>query len=254
MVDLLGKAIGGLGGGALNSLTNASIDGLVNGTVDTALNYTWSSIFNSTYNKNGTEGAVVETVINLIKSDTFRPFVLPLVILVGAAVGAFLYWKKLGCCSCCCCHFLQPRGLSECGACSTCPYTLQGATLRKQKRCCGLFDPRTAQFLHFRATCQADSLVYCIHCTRCGDKFVGETARTLDKCIQGKLEAVDRGEQGHLVAEHFSRPDHSRDDFRVQVVEVAASKLSWDRKASKERWMKKLGARDAGQDSVEFLS
>ena len=67
MVDLLGKAIGGLGGGALNSLTNgigpisssmfflrseylskidvechsASIDGLVNGTVDTALNYTW---------------------------------------------------------------------------------------------------------------------------------------------------------------------------------------------------------------------
>ena len=37
----------------------------------------------------------------------FRPFVLPLVILAGAAVGAFLYWKKLGCCSCCCCHFLQ---------------------------------------------------------------------------------------------------------------------------------------------------
>ena len=29
-----------------------------------------SSIFNSTYNKNGTEGAVVETIINLLKSDT----------------------------------------------------------------------------------------------------------------------------------------------------------------------------------------
>ena len=26
-----------------------------------------------------------------------------------------------------------------------------------------------------------------------------------------------RGEQGHLVAEHFSRPDHSREDFRVQA-------------------------------------
>ena len=74
-----------------------------------------------------------------------------------------------------------------------------------------------------------------------------------------------RGEQGQPVAEHFSRPDHSREDLRVQVgvevveslvqvVEVAASKLSWDRKASKERWMKKLGARDAGKDTVEFLS
>ena len=28
---------------------------------------------------------------------------------------------------------------------------------------------------------------------------------------------IFRGEQGHLVAEHFSRPDHSREDFRVQA-------------------------------------
>ena len=51
----------------INSVTNASIDGLVNGTVDTILNKTFSSLFNTTYNKNGTEGAVVETIINLIK-------------------------------------------------------------------------------------------------------------------------------------------------------------------------------------------
>ena len=51
----------------LNSLTNASIDGLVNGTVDSILNKTFSSLFNTTYNKNGTEGAVVETILNLIK-------------------------------------------------------------------------------------------------------------------------------------------------------------------------------------------
>ena len=51
----------------LNSLTNASIDGLVNGTVDSILNKTFSSLFNTTYNKNGTEGAIVETILNLIK-------------------------------------------------------------------------------------------------------------------------------------------------------------------------------------------
>ena len=35
---------------------------------------------------------------------------------------------------------------------------------RKQKRCCGLFDPRTAQFLHFRATCQVkgDNSATCV--------------------------------------------------------------------------------------------
>ena len=39
----------------------------MNGTIDAGLNYTFSSIFNSTYNKNGTEGAIVETVFNLLK-------------------------------------------------------------------------------------------------------------------------------------------------------------------------------------------
>ena len=95
-----------------------------------------------------------------------------------------------------------------------------------------------------------------------------------------------RGEQGHPIAEHFSRPDHDKDDFRVQVilsvfsslgfyhtkimpvlpaastakpcllcqvVEVSGSKLSWDRLASKERWMRKLGAKDAGKETTQFL-
>ena len=51
----------------LNLFTNASVDSLVNGTIDTGLNYTFNSLFNSTYDKNGTEGAIVETVINLVQ-------------------------------------------------------------------------------------------------------------------------------------------------------------------------------------------
>ena len=52
---------------AVTSLTNASVDSLVNGTIDTVLNNTFSSLFNTTYNKNGTSGAVVETVYNLLQ-------------------------------------------------------------------------------------------------------------------------------------------------------------------------------------------
>ena len=52
---------------AVNSFTNASVDSLVNGTIDSVLNNTFSSLFNTTYNKNGTTGAVVDTVYNLLK-------------------------------------------------------------------------------------------------------------------------------------------------------------------------------------------
>ena len=51
----------------ISSLTNASLASLVNGTVDTIVNRTFISLLNTTYNKNGTEGAVVQTVLNLIQ-------------------------------------------------------------------------------------------------------------------------------------------------------------------------------------------
>ena len=56
----------------LNLFTNASVDSLVNGTIDTGLNLTFSSLFNRTYDKNGTEGVVVETVINLVRVSLLR--------------------------------------------------------------------------------------------------------------------------------------------------------------------------------------
>ena len=55
---------------------------------------------------------------------------LPLVLLAGLCLAVFLWWKKLGCSSCCCLDCLKPRGLSPCGACETCPYLVEGALLR----------------------------------------------------------------------------------------------------------------------------
>lgn len=57
----------------VNSLTNASINSLINGTVDSILNKTFLSLLNTTYNKNGTEGAVVQTILNLIKVTKALP-------------------------------------------------------------------------------------------------------------------------------------------------------------------------------------
>ena len=102
------------------------------------------------------------------QSDTFRPVVLPLVVAGAVLVGLFLYWKKCGCCSFCCCSCLKPRGTSQCGACNTCPYVIQGPILRKQKRLCcqACQDPRQMKFINFRGTCQSDCVVFCIHCDR----------------------------------------------------------------------------------------
>ena len=79
-----------------------------------------------------------------------------------------------------------------------------------------------------------------IKCQRCGKKFVGETARTLDKriqvrikmlicynlisCMQSILDMVDRKDDGFVVSEHFTRPDHSKEDLRVQILEAGTNR------------------------------
>ena len=66
--------------------------------------------------------------------------------------------------------------------------------------------------------------------------------------LQEQLGYVERKEEQFPIGEHFSRPDHSASDISVQILDIAPTKLSWDRKASKENWMKKLGAKDAGNE------
>ena len=59
---------------------------------------------------------------------------------------------------------------------------------------------------------------------------------------------MERQEEEFPIGEHFSRPDHDKSDMIVQILEIASSKLSWDRKVSKESWIKSLGAKDAGNE------
>ena len=66
--------------------------------------------------------------------------------------------------------------------------------------------------------------------------------------LQELLDQISRKEEQFIISEHFSRPDHEREDLKVQILEAGNSKLSWDRKAAKQRWMKKLTAEDIGSD------
>ena len=70
---------------------------------------------------------------------------------------------------------------------------------------------------------------------------------TIAAC-QSILDQVDRKDDNFVVSEHFTRPDHAKDDLRVQILEAGTNRTSWDRDAAKGRWIRKLLATDAGGD------
>ena len=41
---------------------------------------------------------------------------------------------------------------------------------------------------------------------------------------QSILDMVDRKDDGFVVSEHFTRPDHSKEDLRVQVLEAGTNR------------------------------
>ena len=81
---------------------------------------------------------------------------------------------------------------------------------------------------------------------------------------QSILDMVDRKDDGFVVSEHFTRPDHSKEDLRVQILEagtnrsvltyvtslvlIISHRTSWDRDGAKDRWIRRLLATDAGGD------
>ena len=42
--------------------------------------------------------------------------------------------------------------------------------------------------------------------------------------MQSILDMVDRKDDGFVVSEHFTRPDHSKEDLRVQILEAGTNR------------------------------
>eukprot|EP00061_Rhincodon_typus_P003548 g20357.t1 len=94
----------------------------------------------------------------------------------------------------------------NCRKCYTCPYTAPLTSIQGTK-----------QTFHIRLgfTCTSVNVVYCIHCSRCGLLYIGDTKRKLRDHFVEHLHSV-RDKQHHLpVVNHFNSPSHSLGDMSI---------------------------------------
>eukprot|EP00061_Rhincodon_typus_P002589 g17960.t1 len=64
-------------------------------------------------------------------------------------------------------------------------------------------------------TCTSVNVVYCIHCSRCGLLYIGETKRRLRDCFVDHLGSVHDKQQHLLVTNHSNTPFHSLGDMYI---------------------------------------
>lgn len=96
---------------------------------------------------------------------------------------------------------------------------------------------------HF--TCKSTCLIYCISCSVCDIKYIGETSRQLNARIGEHLRNVKN--KSHLkpqnsinedagVAKHFNLVGHTIDNFKVQCIKHASFKVD-DRRREEKRFI-----------------
>ncbi len=73
-------------------------------------------------------------------------------------------------------------------------------------------------------TCHTFSVVYVVTCKKCGVQYVGQTMRALkDRILEHRRSIIKDSLNSYLVS-HFKLPDHTLEDFSVQIAEVVEDK------------------------------
>ena len=84
-------------------------------------------------------------------------------------------------------------------------------------------------------------LIYAVRCLKCAQcVYVGETGRTFESRTNDHERAV-RLAYGTPVGRHFNDGEHSRLDFRIQIVWLVQHKSEVDRKTIESKFIARLG-------------
>ena len=136
-----------------------------------------------------------------------------------------------------------PAGTQPCGKpkCGSCPWLDKNLVIQ---------GPRGKFTVSRSFSCQMTNLIYVVRCLKCADTtrilYVGETDRTFE-CRTKEHERDIRLDNTSPLGRHFNDGEHSRLDFRIQIVWLVKQKSQVDRKILESKFIAKLGTlRPAG--------
>ncbi len=72
----------------------------------------------------------------------------------------------------------------------------------------------------YNIDCAGSNVIYCIHCTRCGEQYVGQTKRESRERFYEHFLAIRQNSRRHSVSRHFNSHDHQGlKDVKLYIVD-----------------------------------
>eukprot|EP00061_Rhincodon_typus_P007177 g28591.t1 len=101
-------------------------------------------------------------------------------------------------------------------------------------------------------TCTSANVVCCIHCSRCGLLYIGETKQRLRDCFVQHLRSVHNKQQHLPAVNHFNTPSHSLDD--IAILGLLQCHNDATRKLEEQHLILRLGSLQPNGLNVDFTS
>ena len=83
--------------------------------------------------------------------------------------------------------------------------------------------------------CLTENIVYLIECTKCKEKYIGESERSLKCRLADHRGYVDNGLINTATGSHFNQPGHSLSNLSITIIEKQKNKSGIYRK-ERERY------------------
>ena len=106
----------------------------------------------------------------------------------------------------------ENSGLKRCGnQCSACPYIQEGKFIKVNEK--------TQWKINKRMTCETTNIIYMIECSKCNERYIGETKRSLKERLADHRGYVSNQKLDYITGHHFNTPGHDLSNLKVTIIE-----------------------------------
>ena len=124
-------------------------------------------------------------------------------------------------------------GMKKCGNwCTACPYIKEGTSIK--------IDNKKTWKVNKNVNCSTNNIVYLIECTKCSERYIGESERSLKSRLADHRGYVNNMHIDTATGAHFNTPGHSLSHLSITIIEKQKNTSELYRKEREKYFINKF--------------
>ena len=132
-------------------------------------------------------------------------------------------------------------GMKNCGKmCTACPFVKQGRHINNKQN--------PIWKINKNVNCETSNIIYLIECTKCKERYIGETKRSLRARLADHRGYVNNQRVDVATGAHFNKPGHGLSNLSITIIEKQKNENDQYRKEREKYFINKFNTHYKGMN------